>query len=46
MHILNLWDLNYREFTAKGSADLQQVYWTIEWDVDPSRAERSRKPKG
>lgn len=39
-------DLNYRKFTAKGWADLQRVYWTIEWDVDPSRAETSQKPKG
>lgn len=38
-------DLNYRKFTAKGWADLQQEYWTIEWDVDPSRAEKSQNPK-
>lgn len=39
-------DLNYREFTAKGMrADLQQEYWTIERDVDPSRAEKSQNPK-
>lgn len=38
-------DLNYRIFTAKGWADLQQEYWTIEWDVDPSRAEKSQSLK-